>query len=498
MKGSTFRFWQSLTLALGMTTAGLLHDAKAEGRAPHNYRSYGPAYRYCPPSYSPSAPAPGQPPARVAPDGPPRPPAPGADSPGDVPPRTDLPPSDPGAVAQPPMDLFNQPQPDVGPQIGTFASAPAAAGSPNMKGDSLGGGCGTVRFEGVVVSEVNHPFFGCSRQKIAENNSPMPRDRVYFTYQHFRNAIFNTVTDDDPDPDLTDAQDTDVDKYLLGVERTLWTDKLSVQLQIPFANQLDTDMLLDFRTPPSAPGDTEVAFGNISVALKAVLLEDRCRRFLLSGGVMVELPTSSDVSIRALDITDFTDPLTGQDIPRELDFRMLFHNDSVILSPFLGALYRPNSRYFFQGFWQLDTDVSGSDLDFDPTVTSAGAPVPTVDRTFHFSGQTLMRFDLGGGVWLYRNRCARGLSGVAMLLEVHHSTTLDDADIFTIDTPGLPGGTIDFGNVANRIDITNLTLGPTFEISNRGLVGVGCVLPLSEGDNKPFDFEFQLQIDLLI
>jgi hypothetical protein len=472
MKAATIANGMGLAVALALLCelVGPASVAWSQVRPSSTYRPYSPRSGYCPPGYRPPSEAPG----RYGADGELLPPADG-----------EVDPSLEGSLSQPdPSQAY----------LTTLASA--YSGPAEMKGDTVGGGCGTVRFEGVVVAEVNHPYFGCSRQKIAENNSPLPRSRVYVNYQHFHNAILNTITDDDVTPAVTSTRDTHVDRFLFGIERTFWDDVVSVQVQVPYAQQLNDEMFLDFVTP-SAPGDTQGMLGNVSVALKAILHRACCDRFLVSGGVLVEFPTASDVDLRAVDITD-SEVAPGVFEPRELDFRLLYHNDSLIVSPFLAAFYMPNERYFLQGFTQVDTDVNGSDLDFNPTVTSSGVPIATTNSSFHFSGQTFLRLDAGAGVWLYRNRCAPRISGVAMLVELHYSTTLDDADIYQIPTPGIANGTIDFGNVANRLDIVNLTFGPTFEVRNRGTVGLGAVVPLSDGDNKPFDFEVQAQVNLRI
>lgn len=369
------------------------------------------------------------------------------------------------------------------PPTSTAAAAPASV-APNMMGDTMGSGCGIVRYGATVIGNVNHPTFGCSRQKIAENNSPMPRNRLYLTYQHFHNANHNMVTEDDQYLDIVDIHDTHVDKCLLGVEKTFLCDNLSVQLQVPFASQLTNDMFQDYGNPPSAPHDYDLQFGNVSVALKALLWRRRC--LAISSGLLVETPTAPNVKIHAVEPLDLdpSDPY--------LDFHLLYRNDSVIVSPFLGMLYTPNSCYFVQGFTQVDIPVSDSSLVFDPTVDGALQP----RQEFHFSGQTMMRFDLGAGVWLYRNPCACNLKGLAMLFEAHYSTTLDDADVYVIDTPGVEGGTLQFGNSLNRVDIINLTVGPTLELANGSTIAAGFVLPLDDAPEKPFDFEFQLQVNL--
>src|SRR5229473_763768 len=105
-----------------------------------------------------------------------------------------------------------------------------------------------------------------------------------------------------------------------------------------------------------------------------------------------------------------------------------------------------------------------------------------------------MHVDLGTGFWLVRNPEARWLTGIAPTLELHYTTTLDNADIHTFSRDGFLKSTHSFaelanavaavrtpadannvvntfgerpptvGNLRNRVDILDLTVGTTFEI----------------------------------
>ena len=72
----------------------------------------------------------------------------------------------------------------------------------------------------------------------------------------------------------------------------------------------------------------------------------------------------------------------------------------------------------------------------------------------------------------------------------------EDADFFTIPTPGVAGGTMTFGNSSNRVDIFNMTAGTSVEFGDAGSLNVGFVFPLSLGDNKPFDSEIAVQLNM--
>jgi hypothetical protein len=51
------------------------------------------------------------------------------------------------------------------------------------------------------------------------------------------------------------------------------------------------------------------------------------------------------------------------------------------------------------------------------------------------------------------------------------------------------------GNLNNRVDILDLTVGNTVVIGNRATVATGFVFPLKRQSDRTFDWEFQLQLN---
>jgi hypothetical protein len=51
------------------------------------------------------------------------------------------------------------------------------------------------------------------------------------------------------------------------------------------------------------------------------------------------------------------------------------------------------------------------------------------------------------------------------------------------------------GNLRNRVDILDLTLGTTFVIRDTATIAAGITLPLRNGDNRTFDYELQVQLN---
>ena len=91
------------------------------------------------------------------------------------------------------------------------------------------------------------------KTKLADDNSPIPRDRVVFSYDQF-----NSVP-------LT-PNGFDVHRYAPGIEKTFLDGCASVELRLPFASTLSSVGTLD----GSTPRDTE--FGNVNLTFKGLLL----------------------------------------------------------------------------------------------------------------------------------------------------------------------------------------------------------------------------------
>jgi hypothetical protein len=155
--------------------------------------------------------------------------------------------------------------------------------------------------------------------------------------------------------------------------------------------------------------------------------------------------------------------------------------------PFVAMTGAPGCCSFYHAFLQVDVPTNGNRIDY---VDFFGP-----GRIGDYNEQTLMYLDLSVGRWLYRDPCARFLTGLAGLIEVHYTTALQDADLnlqlLSGDLPTL----FAFSNFANRIDEVNLTVGLHAEIANDTLCRVGAVFPLNDGDDRSFDAELQVQVE---
>ena len=399
---------------------------------------------------------------------------------------------------------------DMGPAVGSGGFAFAA---PNMIGDQSGGGCGEASFNGVFAGAIHHPTFGCSRINIAENNSPIPRDRLYFNYNLFRNINEATV--------FGFSKEFDINRYTFGLEKTFLDGRISLEARLPFAQQLSSDITIEqinlsgaanpfANNLPINQQDTEI--GNISLIAKALLASGSTWAF--TGGLGLNLPTAKDVTIQVvIQDTNFPIPgIAGGEASLNVNGNGVVRNETVNLSPYFAAVWSPGPRFFAQGFMQVDLPLNPSELYVDVAGIAAapGTPISTTGfgavlprQNGKIDQQILMRLSGGAGYWILRDPQASWLTGLAALLEFHYTTALNDADIINATVvpadafaAGQPALDFTVGNLANRIDVMNLTLGATAEISNRATVTTAFILPLNGCEcEKPFDWEFQLQLN---
>jgi hypothetical protein len=303
---------------------------------------------------------------------------------------------------------------------------------------------------------------GMRRSKVAENNKALPMDRVYFMYNHFHNA-WTTQTSA-----LGPFAESHVDRYTFGIEKTFFDDCWSVEARMPFSHRFRFD-----NNNLAFPFDIEGGeIGNLSVYLKALLWASE--QTAVVAGLGADFPTGSSVT------GTFTSGLGSLDTYR-------VNNDAYHLLPYLGVLSVPRDNLFFHGFAQLDIAANGNRVQ----VVDIAAATP-------FSGvlteQNLLHLDVSAGRWFYRNPNARYLSALAGLVELHYTTTLQDADIIAATIPDILPRDYRFGNTYNRMDVLNLTIGLDAEVGLTN-VRVGAVFPLSDGTNQVFDSEIQVQIN---
>jgi len=341
---------------------------------------------------------------------------------------------------------------------GTFgAAAGPASAAPNMIGDFFGSG--GARFTGMGATNVSAGTAGGDRRyKIVESNNPIPTDRVFFNYHFFANPLVNIA-----------EESVDLHRYTFGLEKAFFDDRFSVEVRVPFASGYNSDQSLADGASLSA---TE--FGDVALAAKGVLLRRDC--LLVSAGLGLTFPTGAD--------------WRGFDDDGEL--RVILENESMHLQPFLGAQLRPNDRLFVTFFTQADFDTSGNRMLVRDFESNGAAP----REAGTLQEQALLFADVSAGYWVYRDPCNRLLTGIAPVIELHYSTTMQGADAIADDTSGFtlgmdPAQGVGFG----RRDVLNLTGGLHVEVNSRSTLTVAGVVPLRSDGDRDYDAEFAVQFN---
>ncbi len=348
------------------------------------------------------------------------------------------------------------------------------ASVPNMFGD-LGGSTSTVR---TVEPPANGPTKisdgkfqlpvagGGSRiGKISENDSPIPQDRVFFSYNHFHNAFELTETPLSPPGLPTQIRQEPIDRYMLGLEKTFFGGQTSVEVRMPLLGSLDA------QTDSFSVSSGNV--GNLTVVLKSLLYMDDATA--VGAGVAIETPTGSDLNSRLGAVN------------------LRFQNEAAHFLPYVGFIWSPGdpqwgwgNGLFFSGFAQIDINAASNGVD---VIGQNGLPVGTIGR---LTDQNLVFFDIAAGYWLFRDSEAPRITGVATILELHYTTTLQNAD--RIDG-NFNGTAVIINETAGRFDVLNGTVGLQFLLFDASSLRVAGVFPIGDEDRRLFDSEVQVQLN---
>ncbi|MHC4404145.1 MAG: hypothetical protein ACYTG0_31205 [Planctomycetota bacterium] len=338
---------------------------------------------------------------------------------------------------------------------GTFGGAPAPfSAAPNMIGDFFGGGlafnnfsdAGQTGFPDSTVAIAG----GDRRFKIVEANRPIPTNRFFVNYNHFHNAVIDVA-----------GVHHSFERYTFGVEKTFMRGLWSAELRVPFGTGIDSSQLINQSV-------VATEFGNIAVALKGLLWQRR--NCVVGAGLGFVFPTGEDTSLLE------SNPGAATVVT--------VRNEAVHLQPFIGSVWMPNDRLFVQTLAQLDFDANGNRVDiFIPTRFSE-----------RVNDQNLLYLDVSAGYWMYKNRRARWVTGIAPVVELHYSTTLQDTD----GVVDLSGQSVT--NPANRMDVLNITGGVHLNLGACSTLTLAAVAPLRQDESRSlgnehrvFDAEFTLQ-----
>ena len=294
------------------------------------------------------------------------------------------------------------------------------------------------------------------RQKLAENTSPIPVDRLFVNYSFF------------DDTSIVDGG-ISVHRFTPGFEKTFLNGDMSFEARFPIAITQAADIGVNGQNglvDKNLTGE----LGNITLFLKALLYETE--RTMFSAGLGVALPTADDIVVNdmSLQFSNTAETLLRVD------------NESVHLLPFIGGVYTPNDRLFASWIAQVDIDTNGQGV--------AGNNFGTLVDRGTLQDTTYLFLDGSVGYWLYRNQNSRTITGFAPIAELHINQSLGDADTVDLNGDGIH-------DVGNRGDFTlvNLVLGATAVVRDDLYIQSGYVVPLAGGNNTQFDGEFRLMIN---
>ncbi|MCA8998732.1 MAG: hypothetical protein KDA80_17155 [Planctomycetaceae bacterium] len=341
--------------------------------------------------------------------------------------------------------------------------------------------------------------------KIAENNSPIPQDRVYFGYNHFHSAYdFRTTvtgqflvpgdpTLDPMDPLFNDnnqigtrneSRNLHQDRFTLGLEKTFFHGDMSVEFRLPLVTQVDysTPSIAD-PTMTAISTSTNDPTGDFQINLKQVFADFYTPKLagVATWGVGFTFPTGDGATTKLY----------------EGEARFQVDDTAYHFSPFVGfVLTRPNC-WFFQGFFQADFTNDGIKV-FDSVLADVG----------EYKAPHLGHIDLGVGYWLVNAPHRKFIQGIAPMAEYHFTSRMRDIAPLTFnanDPAVLPDGTPTPSTVmstvlietrnANR-DIHNVTTGVHVTVTDWMNFRTAGVFPLKDEPNRDFDAEFVFQLDL--
>ena len=315
-------------------------------------------------------------------------------------------------------------------------------------------------------------------QKLVDNASPLPRDRVFFNYNYFHNT-----------PIIVDGKAVSVNRLTPGFEKTFFDQRMSIEVRVPFATTVDNVIA----STPGATNTSDIKLGNQTTYLKGILYGDPS--LSITGGIGVQLPTAGDTSysVDGYQYTFATNTIVTT-APQEI---VHVKNEAVHLLPFLGAVYTPNDHFFAQAVAQFDFATGGNAVTNAAQFPSLN--IVTGDITSATTGLVgagsltdtdFMYLSANAGYWMYKvdNPNERGLTGFAPTAELHYNQSLGRQDVVA----GYYGNTT---NGLSNVSVVNGVIGANAVFGHDKYVSVGYVAPFTSGTNRMFDGELRVMFN---
>ncbi len=290
------------------------------------------------------------------------------------------------------------------------------------------------------------PGQAIGRYSIADNNSPMPRDRIFWDYSFFHNARLGSVG-------------IPVNRWTPGFEKTFWGGNASIELKAPFALTLSSQLSTD------GQDFVDIEFGNLALASKFLL--SRTEQYAWSAGLGLQLPTASDFGLTLADGT----PVVS------------IKNDSVHVLPFTALYLIPTPNTFVQGFAQLDFDSNGNRVFIDEQafLNQKGNGLAFAGR---LADQTTFRLSTSAGAYLMRRPCER-FSALSAVVESHYTASLGGAN-------KAGSSNLSIGSTNSDLRLMNITTGLHAEFQQT-TVSAAYGFPIS--NDRVFDGELRLLLN---
>jgi hypothetical protein len=291
-----------------------------------------------------------------------------------------------------------------------------------------------------VVADVVLPSAGgvVGRTKIADDNYPLPADRLILDFDQFGGAA---VT----------PRGYNVSRFSVGGEVTAFGGAASAELRLPFASTLDPVIVA------GGHGNRELVIGDVNLTLKALFMNTD--GVVAAGGVGIAFPTAPDTLLQ--DTSGFN--------------MLRLRNQSYIVTPFIGIALAPPADWFAQFWVECSFDTTGNEVLAPPL---GFGEMQGIGRVYD---PALLQTDVQIGYWVYRDM----MNGVAPFAELHWNQSLGARGDFAANGVILRG--------ADTLSELNVTLGVAALIGPNLFVNLGFAFPLRQAPDRSFDYQVGLR-----
>jgi hypothetical protein len=274
--------------------------------------------------------------------------------------------------------------------------------------------------------------------KIADDQSPIPLDRIYFNFNYFDNLNYSVIRQF-PGSGVKKLQ---AYRYLIGFEKTFWDGRASIGVR----DSLNT-LSVATNSQTTSRGGTTTAMGDLNFYGKVVAwsnIKPASPPSLGNGVASTFGPQGGLVSL-GLSLNFPTGPGNFAGSASSKNFR------DTSIQPFLGYYFARN-RFFVQGFEAIDVATDPHDV-------------------------TLIFSDIGVGYYVYQSPDPNAfITAIAPMFEVHINDPVNHRGIFKNIND--PSGTADVVDLTGAV---NIVFGP------RTLLTLGAATPVT--GPRPFNVE---------